>query len=257
MNRTEVEQYLKKRSEMPDRFIPTGYPSLDAIIDGYYESNMWVIGGGPGTGKSTLILNLMKKLKKHRISVFDTEMSKYVYMEKFLSCLLKTSHKDMRTNLPSQMDFLMQNMSKLDNYNINIIDKSSPSITDIETEIKTNHPRFLIIDYFQNIEVKNQQFRYIEYTSHVRELERLTKQYNITTILTSQFRKPENGATRPTLFDLKETGKLAEAPAIILLLSRNLEGLSIEVVKNRNGGITGELTLKVDPDKNVMEEYGF
>ena len=252
MNKTEFEEYLVKRAKSPEPFIPTRFKGLNDIIDGMYEGAVIGIGAWPGHGKTTLALNLMAGMEGHKVSVFDTEMTKYRYMELFVGMLTGTEDKKVRTRPVDILDEIIPKLGVLDKYDLHIIDSSSPTIQEIETEVKTNNPRFLVIDYFQNIAIVNPLNRYAEYTSHARKIEDLAKKYQLTVILLSQFKKPESGVTKPTLFDFKETGKLAEMMHIALLLSRSEDGMVVDVAKNRMAGVLGTVKLNGDWTTNKL-----
>ena len=236
--RTEFEKYLEDRINYPEKyaFIPTGIKALDIKLHGYYKNQVWVIAAWPGSGKTTLAMNFISKLSKTRISLFDTETTRFVFMERFFSLVSGIPHDVFSKNLNGNYPEIKSKLSCLDNFNLNIIDKSCPSFRDIEEEVKRFRPKFLIIDYIQNVDVGNPINRYSAYTNLVRDIETLTKRFELTTILCSQLRKPVENSSRPSMFDLKETGKLLEVPSVVLLLSR-VEGGSmlVDACKNRNG----------------------
>ena len=251
-NKNELNEYLNR-----DRvFIPTGVRNLDSLLDGYYPGTVWVIGGWPGTGKTTFCINLISKLKGKRVSVFDTETSKYRYLEKLMCCLTGTKDRDIRIGTSGAITNIQDNLHLLDEFDLNVIDKSNPSLKDVEDEMKARKPEVLIVDYFQNMEIpENTMNRYGAFTNLARNIEKLTKKYACTTILTSQLKKPEDVNIRPTLFDLKETGKLGEMAHVVGLLSRTSneeEGeLFVDIQKCRDGQL-GCFTIKGQWDINKL-----
>lgn len=253
-NKNDLASYLKR-----DRiFIPTGIRNLDSMLDGYYPGTVWVIGGWPGTGKTTLTLNLISKLPGKKISLFTTgETSKERFMERLMCCLTGTSDRDVRVGEPKAIEIISQNIGLLDRYNLNIVDKSSPSVKDIEDELRLRRPDVLFVDYFQNLEIpENIVNRYAAFTNIARSLEKVVKKYASTLILNSQLRKPEDINMRPTLFDFKETGKLGEMAHNALLVSsnnaeRNDGEMFVDVAKARDGKI-GQFTIKGQWDINKL-----
>ena len=245
MNWEWFKEHLEKRSANPIGFISTNIKKLDMYVDGYYPGTLWTVGAWPGVGKTTLMLNLLKELKGVPVSIFDTETDKSRLMEKFVSLLSGIPDKDIRTKFNDNYEDIKKYVEKMDCYNFNINDKSCPTYFDIENEVKNNRPRILIIDYFQNIDVSYAQNRYGAYTDIARKLETLTKQFNMTTIMCSQLRRPSEEVVAPTIFDLKETGKLAEMPHVIIMLSQSDSELVIDVAKNRSGS-KGTFKLRCD-----------
>ena len=251
-NKNNLNEYLNR-----DRvYIPTGVKHLDTLLDGYYPGTVWIIGGWPGTGKTTFCINLLSKLKKVKVSVFDTETSKYRYLEKLMCCITGTKDRDIRIGVKLAVNVLQNNLHLLDEYDLNVIDKSNPSLKDIEEEMKERNPKIVIVDYFQNMEIpENLINRYGAFTNLARNIEKLTKKYGCTTILTSQLKKPDDVNTRPTLFDLKETGKLGEMAHVVGLLSKTKneeEGeLFVDIQKCRDGQL-GSFTLKGQWESNRL-----
>lgn len=253
-NKNALNSYLGR-----DRiYIPTGISNLDGLVDGFYPSTVWVIGGWPGTGKTTLTLNLVNKLQGKNVSVFTTgETSRERFMEKLLCSLTDTKDQDVRTGKEAAIMTIRNNVHLLDKYNINVIDKSSPSVKDIEDELKSRKPDILFVDYFQNLEIpENVVNRYAAFTNMARALEKIVKKHNTCLILNSQLRKPEDINMRPTLFDFKETGKLGEMAYTAILVSSNQAERSdgemyVEVAKARDGKL-GSFTIRGDWDKNKL-----
>lgn len=253
-NKNDLSAYLKR-----DRiFIPTGLRNLDGLLDGYYPGTVWVIGGWPGTGKTTLTLNLVSKLPGTKISIFTTgETSKERFMERLMCCLTGTSDRDVRIGEASAIANVSGKLNMLDSYDINIIDKSSPSVKDIEDELKIRKPDILFVDYFQNLEIpENVINRYAAFTNIARSLEKVVKKYKSTLVLNSQLRKPEDINMRPTLFDFKETGKLGEMAHNAILVSsnsaeRNDGEMFLDVAKARDGKL-GQFTIKGSWDSNKL-----
>lgn len=239
-------------------YIPTGIGPLDTKLDGYYPGTVIVVGGWPGTGKTTLTINLVSRLKGRRVSVFTTnEIGKERFLEKMMCSLVGVKDKDIRMGQPEAIQRIGDNLHLLDNYDINVVDKAAPDLKDIENELKDRQPHVMIIDYFQNLALpENVVSRYAAFTNLARNLEKLVKKHSTTLILNSQLRKPEDVNMRPTLFDFKETGKLGEMAHAAILLSSNSgereEGeMYVEVVKARDGKL-GSFTLKGDWDTNKL-----
>ena len=242
------------------KYIPTGVPELDSMIDGYYEGSVILVGGWPGMGKTTLGINLVTKLPKTPILIYTTgEVSKFRYMEKLLCCLSTVKDKDVRIKDAVAITKIKNSVHCLDDYNLYISDKSGPNIKDIENDIKLFKPRIVIIDYFQNLEIPGGLNRYAEYTNLARGLEKLAEKYGNTMVLMSQLKKPDiqkGKMPRPTKFDFKETGKLGEMARVAILLSHLDEEdedkeLFVDIQKARDGQI-GSFKIKGEWEYNRL-----
>lgn len=66
--------------------LPTGYPSLDRMLDGLQNTAMVVIGARPAVGKTSFMTNILYNLAAEGVPVgmFSLEMSKEQLLERTL-----------------------------------------------------------------------------------------------------------------------------------------------------------------------------
>lgn len=85
--RTEFEQGFEKLQK--NRAISTGYPILDRYLDGGFYSGLYAIGGGTGTGKTTLLLNIADHIARsgHHVLMVALEMSQNELFAKMISSI--------------------------------------------------------------------------------------------------------------------------------------------------------------------------
>ena len=235
-------------------YIPTNYMLLDSYIDGLYGGCLYLIGARPGIGKTTFVLNLLSKQKGKKCLVFTTETSKEKFLEKFLSLVLHLEYKNLRQNL-IETTTLFNDLECLKAYNIYLVDCYKPTVKQIEDKVKEILPDILIIDYFQNVRIQSQMYKYQEYTNNVENIFNISRNYNIPVILCSQLKRfSENRKDdEPELSDFKETGKLEETAHAVMLLHQTDGRLVCSLAKNRDGQI-GELKFKGLWQYNKLEE---
>ncbi len=106
--------------------IDTGYQELNRVFgSGLVEGSLTLIGGEPGIGKSTLIMQVCNNLSKH-------------------GTVLYVSGEESEVQIKIRADRLNV---KADN----ILFLSETNITQIEDKIEKNNPKFCIIDSIQTM----------------------------------------------------------------------------------------------------------
>ena len=97
-----IEQFKKETEQA--RFlkaIPTGFKILDRHLDGGFYPGLYAIGGGTGTGKTTLMLNIAEHIARggNQVLIISLEMSRQELFAKMISNI--TVDTCQRFNLPS------------------------------------------------------------------------------------------------------------------------------------------------------------
>lgn len=79
--KADIEQAKRHKA------VSTGYPILDKCLDGGFYSGLYALGGGTGTGKTTLMLNIADHIarKDHHVLVIALEMSREELFAKMIS----------------------------------------------------------------------------------------------------------------------------------------------------------------------------
>lgn len=69
--------------------IATGFKSIDEKIDGFRKSELVILGGRPGSGKTTLALNIAFNIARRRKNVlfFSLEMSRFELHKRLVSSI--------------------------------------------------------------------------------------------------------------------------------------------------------------------------
>lgn len=246
--------YIEKKFKNGNNCIPTGFITLDSIIDGFIPGTLITIGARPGTGKTTLLLNFLKNQKNFKPLIFTTEITKERFLEKFISIVSDVDYSSLRRldKTLVTVNNLNEWMKTIQQYNIVFNDEFKPNILTIKESIERHNPNILYFDYFQNIKINTlNSSQYFEFTKKVEDLVNISKEYNIPVVITSQLKRFTED--KPSLSDLKETGKLEEASHLVMLLWQEAGDLIINIAKNRDG-MTGELRFKGDWSKNRLYE---
>lgn len=81
--------------------LPTGYPSLDRMLDGLQNTAMVVIGARPAVGKTSFMTNILYNLAAEGVPVgmFSLEMSKEQLLERTLFGMSKINAANLRRGI--------------------------------------------------------------------------------------------------------------------------------------------------------------
>ena len=174
LNSVEVEKYSRYK---------TGYEELDRVLGGgLVQGSLVLLGGEPGIGKSTLILQICDKIKVD-------------------GTVLYISGEESATQIKMRADRLNIN-------NDNILFLGETSIEMIEETLSTVKPAFIIIDSIQTM-YSEQLSAAAGSVSQVREITsrimQMCKRQNITTILIGHVTKDGNIAGPRVLEHMVDT----------------------------------------------------
>ena len=275
---------LKKKSLNPQFLgLRSGFYELDSLTQGFQKSDLIILAGRPGMGKTALSLNIMLTvIKQARLPIlfFSLEMSKEQIIYRLLSMETNINQIRLKNGRLSQLDWakltkVMKILSKLPLF---IDDTIDLSITEIRSKIKTilfeqKKVGLVIIDYLQLMQISNTKLdnRAQELSYITRSLKTIAREFNIPVIALSQLsRNVENRIDKkPVLSDLRESGSIEQDADLVLMLYRNQfrnkedsnfnlsfgsEHIELILAKHRNGP-TGITKLKFNEER--MKFYNF
>ena len=273
---------LKEKSLNPQFLgLRSGFYELDSLTQGFQKSDLIILAGRPGMGKTALSLNIMMTVMKQTrlpILFFSLEMSKEQIIYRLLSMETNINQTRLKNGTLSQSDWakltkVMKILSKLPLF---IDDTIDLSVTEIRSKIKTilfekKKIGLVIIDYLQLMQISKTKIdnRAQELSYITRFLKTIAREFNIPVIALSQLsRNVENRLDkRPVLSDLRESGSIEQDADLVLMLYRNQfpkkenfnsprgsEHLELILAKHRNGP-TG--TVKLIFNERRMKFYNF
>lgn len=241
--------------------LPTGLSCLDEVTGGLRAGELVVIGARPGAGKSALAAQIaMANVQVgNPVGFFSLEMSHRDLGRRFLAAV--SSVESYRIRDPqligkkkddsAQWRSLASAAGKIVEWPLFIDDNGSSDIHQIVARskmlISRNKAKVIIVDYLQLVRADIADIR--TRVGHVADqLRILAKTEQVSVVLLSQLRRPQNVNDEPTLIDLKESGDI-EAHAHIVLLIHSPLGPDLRpsgeqkmiVAKNRNGMRGAEL----------------
>ncbi|WP_406043691.1 replicative DNA helicase [Succinimonas sp.] len=264
-----AEGIIKKREELRDRqqnpekyqneIIPAGYQVIDDQLDGGFRKGEFiVIGARPGTGKTTLGLNIAERLLfnskiKDPVLFFSLEMNYNEIIDRGSASVCNVELSKIRTAKVKDEDYILwkDGIDRLKEIN----EKNSNKKIAIEersdlkpTEIKARASRFkqqrglslIVIDYLQYIQNPGYKNKVDEISSISHELKDMAKKLSVPVVALAQLnRNPENRSDKtPGTADLRGSGSIEQDADIVMLIDRkdpqNPE-TDIIIKKCRNG----------------------
>lgn len=227
---------LEERKELVTG-VPTGYHDLDEMMSGLQSSDLVILAGRPGMGKTSLALNIAQHaaIKEGKtVGLFSLEMSSEQLVMRLLCGEGRVDSHRVRSGYLSHDDWkdLAKAMSRLGDAKIYIDDTPAMSIIEMRSKsrrFKSEHGLdLLIIDYMQLMSGsagRPQRFenRQQEISAISRALKALAKELAIPVLALSQLsRAPEQrrGDHRPQLSDLRESGSIEQDADVVLFVYR-------------------------------------
>jgi replicative DNA helicase len=260
---------LEQRKELVTG-VPTGYHELDELTSGLQASDLVILAGRPGMGKTSLALNIAQHAglkEEKKVGVFSLEMSSEQLVMRLLCGEARVDSHRVRSGFLADDDWkdLAKAMSKLSGANIFIDDTPAMSIIEMRSKsrrLKSEHGLdLLVIDYLQLMSgatgspqrVENRQQ---EISAISRALKALAKELALPVLALSQLsRAPEQrrGDHRPQLSDLRESGSIEQDADVVLFVFRedlyrkdeNEEdtGIAEVIIGKQRNGPTGIIKL--------------
>nr|YP_009294131.1 replication helicase subunit [Hildenbrandia rubra]AOM67373.1 replication helicase subunit [Hildenbrandia rubra] len=218
----------KQNSIFYSNGIKCGLIQLDKLTQGFQPSDLIILAGRPGMGKTSVALNIISYILKnaqHGVILFSFEMSKQQILYRLLSIQCQISVHRLRNGSISIIDLekIKRNCQFLTKSFFYIDD--NPNTTIFELYLKTkeivevHNTNLIIIDYLQLIQNSSSQFdnRVQELSSITRILKILARETSIPLIVLSQLNRNTEGRSnkRPLLSDLRESGCFWEKANVI------------------------------------------
>ncbi len=239
--------------------VPTGFIDLDRMLAGLQPSDLLIIAGRPGQGKTGFLLSVAKNaalLHKKHVAIFSLEMSNEQVVQRLLAQETGIDSQRLRTGKLSEDEWplLTHSIEVLGDTNIYLDD--TPAITPLQlrTKCRRLHMEFgldlVILDYLQLMggDVRNEnRVQEVSYIS--RNLKVLARELNVPVLAAAQLSRAVEQRTdkRPVLSDLRESGCLSGET----LVSMADTGLSIPIRELENQ--SGFLVWALNPATQKIE----
>jgi replicative DNA helicase len=243
--------------------VPTGFIDLDRKLMGLQPSDLLVIAGRPGQGKSGFLLSVAKNaalLHKKHVAVFSLEMSNEQVALRLISQQTGIDSQHLRTGKldESEMGLFVHAIEVLGDTQIYLDD--TPAITPLalRTKCRRLHMEYgldlIIVDYIQLMSGDTRTENRVQEVSYIsRNLKVLARELNVPVLAAAQLSRAVEQRTdkRPVLSDLRESGSIEQDADIVMFIYRpdqyekdtiKQNVAEIIVSKHRNGP-TGSVEL--------------
>lgn len=267
---SQILEEIRQRmitSELPG--LPSSFPDLDSITQGFQNSDLIIIAGRPSMGKTAFALTLAKNIAFHLefgVAFFSLEMTRQQLVYRLLSTETQISHTKLRSSRLTKEEWIQVNesMDSLSKLPIYIDDTPNISVSEIYFKMKklkqeyTGKIGILFIDYLQLLEENGKMDNRVQELSKItRSLKKLARELNIPIVVLSQLSRNLETRTnkRPMLSDLRESGSIEQDADVVMMLYRDeyynkntseKEIIEIILAKQRNGPV-GMAKLKFNP----------
>jgi len=238
--------------------VPTGFIDLDRLLGGMQSSDLLIIAGRPGQGKSGFCISAAKnasQIHKKHVALFSLEMSNEQLVQRLLS--QETSIDSQRLRLANLRDdewpLFTQAVSALSDTHIYLDD--TPAITPLQLRTKCRRLHMeigldlIIVDYLQLMTGDSRIDNRVQEVSYIsRNLKGLARELNVPVLAAAQLSRAVESRRppRPILSDLRESGSLEQDADIVMFIYRpdqyeedtlKQNIAEIIVAKHRNGPV--------------------
>ena len=268
-----VEDIQSKESKL----IKTGYNSVDKFAGGLTRGEITIIGGRPGHGKTTMMVNLLASLVEngHRVALFNRELPNVEVIKK-LMCLesKKLSYSLIRQGIHSKDSIAcVEEVKKIikEKYSEDkfMMFDNIRDFAKTASEVKKFKPDVIMDDYIQLVSPENKiSERRLQLEKLVNDYKWLSKEMKCAVVLASQLNRSIESRyknARPQLSDLAESGAIEQVAENVFFVfydykinGEDGKGKNIItfVAKKVRYGETGESDLGYNGDKcKIYDNY--
>src|SRR5919109_736705 len=266
---------LYQRKEMVTG-VPTGYEDLDRLTAGLQPSDLIIVAGRPGMGKTAFALNIAANAAYGGVgaAVFSLEMAKEQLVLRMLCSEARVNSSKVRSGYLGERDFpqLAKAAGRLHEAPIYIDDTPAISVLELRAKARrlvrdrSKKIGLIVVDYLQLMRgMGGANNREQEISEISRSLKALAKELNIPVIAISQLnrRVEDRGDRRPMMSDLRESGAIEKDADVIMFIYRDEvynknadeKGKAEVIIAKQRNGPTDTITLTFIGEYTRFENY--
>ena len=238
--------------------VPTGFTDLDRMLNGLNSSDLLIIAGRPGQGKTGFLLSIAKHAalthKKH-VAIFSLEMSNEQVVQRLIAQETGIDSQPLRTGKLTEEEWPLFTHAIEVLSDTKLFMDDTPAITPLQlrTKCRRLHMEYgidlIIIDYLQLMGGDTRNDNRVQEVSYIsRNLKILARELNVPVLTAAQLSRAVEQRTdkRPVLSDLRESGSIEQDADIVMFIYRpdqyekdttKQNVAEIIVAKHRNGPV--------------------
>jgi replicative DNA helicase len=264
--------------------VTTGFRNLDNFTNGWQKSDLVIVAGRPGMGKSVcaLAFALNPALRENiPTAIFSLEMSKEQVVGRAQSNLsgINSSTIIKKQLSVEEVNTIEQRCKDLNTAPIYIDDTPAMTVMELKGKarklVRDKGVRLIVIDYLQLMVADvGKGSREQEISKISQGLKALAKELNVPIIALSQLSRAveaRGGDKKPLLSDLRESGSIEQDADMVIFCYRpeyysidsyeiggetlGCDGLMCLIVAKHRAGSLGELRMGFNGDLTKLENY--
>jgi replicative DNA helicase len=238
--------------------VPTGFIDLDRLLNGLNQSDLIIIAGRPGQGKTGFLLSIAKNAslthKKH-VAIFSLEMSNEQVVQRLIAQETGIDSQRLRSGKLTETEWPLFTHAIEVFSDTKLFLDDTPAITPLalRTKCRRLHMEYgldlVIIDYLQLMGGDTRNDNRVQEVSYIsRNLKILARELNVPVLTAAQLSRAveQRSDKRPVLSDLRESGSLEQDADIVMFIYRpdqyekdttKQNVAEIIVAKHRNGPV--------------------
>lgn len=241
----------------------TGFTDLDRLLGGLQPSDLLIVAGRPGMGKTAFMLSMAKnaaqKYKKH-VAIFSLEMSSEQLVQRLISQETGIDSQRLRQGKleGDEWPLFAHAVEVLSNTVIFLDDTPALTPLQLRTKCRRLHAEFhldlVLVDYLQLMTSGARNENRVQEVSFIsRNLKVLARELEVPVLAAAQLSRAieQRADKEPQLSDLRESGSLEQDADIVMFINRPemyekdtlMKNVAqIKIAKHRNGPV-GQVEL--------------
>ncbi|KAA3645811.1 MAG: replicative DNA helicase [Chloroflexi bacterium] len=237
-----VDQIANRDGDMYG--VPTGFIDIDRLLGGLQPSDLLIIAGRPGQGKTSFMLSLAKntaQLHKKHIALFSMEMSNEQLVQRLISQETGIDSRRLRTGDLEEHEWPLfaQAIEVLGDTHIYLDDTPAITPTQMRAKCRRLHMEYgldlVIVDYLQLMGGDRRNDNRVQEVSYIsRSLKVLARELNVPVLAAAQLSRAveQRSDKKPQLSDLRESGSLEQDADIVMFIYREDDSNPDSIMKN-------------------------
>jgi replicative DNA helicase len=261
----------------PFPHVLSGFTGLDEFLSGFQRSDLVIVAGRPGLGKTSLALTIARNAAVEQgacVALFSLEMAREPLVLRLLSSESGIDSKRVRLGLQNEDEEkrIMDATGILSEAPIYIDDTPQLRVVEMRGKARQLHHErgidLVITDYLQLIQGEGRAENRVQEISYIsRSLKGLARELNVPVLAVSQLSRAVEwrASHRPQLSDLRESGSIEQDADVVLFIYRDEvystredwekehpdkdypRGIADIIIAKHRNGPTGEIKLQFNP----------